>query len=82
VQDELGEPVEEAQMWFPRKEAKSVTRRSLDMTLLPDIRQTMEEVTESIRAERWEPRVSERCKGCGFRRSCPAWPEGKGAYLP
>jgi len=82
VQDELGEPVEEAQMWFPRKEAKSVTRRSLDMTLLPDIRQTMEEVTESIREERWEPRVSERCKGCGFRRSCPAWPEGKGAYLP
>jgi RecB family exonuclease len=82
VADESDEPVVEAQMWFPRAGTKSVSTRSLDMTLISEVRQTMEEVTRSIQAEDWEPRVSERCDRCEFRLSCPAWPEGKGAYLP
>jgi predicted RecB family nuclease len=52
------------------------------MALLPEVRQSMEEVASAILDERWEPRVSDRCKRCEFRRSCPAWAEGKGAYLP
>lgn len=79
---ETGEPVVAAEMWFPRKEAVSVTRRSFDMELLPDVMGTMEEVTDSILAERWEPKVNSRCNKCAFRLSCPAWAEGKGAYLP
>ena len=82
IEEALGEPVEEAQMWFPRVEAKSVTKRSLDIGLLDEVRDAMTEVTRSIKDERWEPRVSERCKNCEFRLSCPAWPEGTGAYLP
>ncbi len=82
VQEQMGEPVIAAEMWFPRKEAKTLTRRSLDTSLLDEIRESMEAVTASIEAEQWEPRVNARCEGCAFRRSCPAWPEGRGAYLP
>jgi superfamily I DNA/RNA helicase/RecB family exonuclease len=82
VADELGEAVIDAQMWFPRSGTKSVATRSLDMSLLPEVRETMEEVARSIREENWEPRVSGRCERCRFRMSCPAWPQGEGAYLP
>jgi superfamily I DNA/RNA helicase/RecB family exonuclease len=80
--DGSDETVVDAQMWFPRAPTQSVGTRSLDMDLLPEVRQTMEEVTRSILDEVWAPRVNERCKHCEFRLSCPAWPEGKGAYLP
>jgi ATP-dependent exoDNAse (exonuclease V) beta subunit len=82
VAEEFSEPVEGAEMWFPRKEAKSVTKRSLDGDLLGEVREVMEQVTRSIRGEHWEPSVSNRCEKCDFRLSCPAWPEGRGAYLP
>jgi superfamily I DNA/RNA helicase/RecB family exonuclease len=82
VSDEFDEPVVDAQMWFPRSDTKSVGTRSLDMSFLPEVRETMVEVTRSIHDENWEPRVSGRCERCRFRMSCPAWPQGKGAYLP
>lgn len=82
VAEGYDEPVIEAQMWFPRVKSKAVTKRSLDMGLLDEVRQKMEEITRSIQDESWEPRVNARCDRCEFRLSCPAWPEGKGAYLP
>jgi RecB family exonuclease len=82
VADELNEPVVEAQMWFPRATGKSVATRSLDMEMLTEVREKMEEVTKSIQDEIWEPRVNARCDRCEFRLSCPAWPEGQGAFLP
>lgn len=82
VADELDEPVVDAQMWFPRATGKSVATRSLDMDLLAEVREKMEEVTKSIQGEIWEPRVNARCDRCEFRLSCPAWPEGQGAFLP
>jgi RecB family exonuclease len=71
-----------SEMWFPRVKSRSVTTRKLAMHLLDDVAAEMVAITRSITAERWEPRVSGDCRGCGFRRSCPAWPEGKGAFLP
>ncbi|MGH8914291.1 MAG: PD-(D/E)XK nuclease family protein, partial [Acidimicrobiia bacterium] len=82
VATESDEPVVDAQMWFPRVKGKSVAKRSLDMGLLDEARAKMEEVTRAIQSEDWQPRVSARCERCEFRLSCPAWPEGKGAYLP
>jgi RecB family exonuclease len=82
VAKETGEPVVAAEMWFPRKDAKSVTKRSFDMDLLPEVVERMEAVTTAILEERWEPRVNNRCSRCDFRLSCPAWAEGRGAYLP
>ncbi len=77
-----GEPVSAAEMWFPRAESKSVTTRSLDMSSLVTLEAEMARVTSAIKEENWEPTVGDGCKHCGFRLSCPAWPEGKGAYLP
>lgn len=71
-----------SEMWFPRTSAKSVTTRQLALHDLAAIEAMMADITRRIRAEDWEPRVSRACKNCTFRTSCPAWPEGKGAFLP
>jgi superfamily I DNA/RNA helicase len=78
----FGEPVIGAEMWFPRADTKGVTTRALDPRRMGEIEQEMIEVTRSIRSENWEPRVGSGCKNCGFKKSCPAWPEGQGAFLP
>ncbi len=77
-----GEPVTEAEMWFPRFESKAVTKRSLDISSLREIEEEMSRVTAAIKSEAWEPTVGDACRYCSFKRSCPAWPEGQGAYLP
>ncbi len=81
VGETLGEVVA-SEMWFPRHRSVSVTTRELALHRLDEARETMAEITDSIRSEVWEPRVSDNCNRCAFRRSCPAWPEGRGAYLP
>jgi superfamily I DNA/RNA helicase/RecB family exonuclease len=70
-----------SEMWFPRIRQKTVPTRGLAMHLLPEVEEKLSEITASIRAEDWEPRVSKQCGRCSFKSSCPAWPEGKGAYL-
>jgi superfamily I DNA/RNA helicase/RecB family exonuclease len=82
VERDAGEPVVAAEMWFPRAKTVSVTTRSFDLALLPEVIETMVELTSHIQAENWEPRINERCNKCDFRLSCPAWAEGRGAYLP
>jgi RecB family exonuclease len=82
VEEETGEDVLGAEMWFPRVESKSVTKRVFDMDALPEVKVVMEAVSEAVLAEAWEPRVNDLCRRCDFRLSCPAWAEGKGAYLP
>ena len=77
-----GGDVVHAQMWYPRVRTKSVTVRELDLGDLGDLEEEMVEITDSIRSEEWAPKVNERCDRCAFRLSCPAWPEGRGAYLP
>lgn len=71
-----------SEMWFPRTSAKSVTTRQFALHLMDDVRDRMAAITRDIGAEDWTPRVSGSCRRCVFRRSCPAWPEGKGAFLP
>jgi superfamily I DNA/RNA helicase/RecB family exonuclease len=81
VSETRGEVVA-SEMWFPRANTKSVTTRQFALHHLPELRETITEITNDIRAERWSARVSADCTRCSFRRSCPAWPEGKGAFLP
>lgn len=80
VQRDRGKVVA-SEMWFPRTNSVSVTTRELALHRLPDLTAAMEEIAASIGSESWEPRVSDNCNRCPFRRSCPAWPEGRGAYL-
>jgi superfamily I DNA/RNA helicase/RecB family exonuclease len=79
---ELRGEVVASEMWFPRANTKSVTTRQFAMHELSSVEETMAAVASEISAERWQPRVSADCPRCGFKRSCPAWTEGKGAFLP
>ena len=71
-----------SETWYPRSKAKSVLTRQLAMHRVSEVTETMAGITSDIKAEKWEPRVSGDCSNCTFRRSCPAWPEGKGAFQP
>jgi RecB family exonuclease len=82
VAQAFAEPVIGAEMWYPRAGTKGVTTRALDTARMGEIEEEMIEITRSIRSENWEPRVGDGCKNCGFKKSCPAWPEGQGAFLP
>lgn len=77
-----GEEVVAAEMWYPRSRSKGVSTPAFDLEGLPSVRLKMETVTSAILDEEWSPQVSDNCRNCGFRLSCPAWPEGRGAYLP
>ncbi len=82
IAESFGEPVIGAEMWFPRVDTKGMTTRALDLDRIGEIEEEMIQITRSIRSEDWEPRVGDGCKRCGFKKSCPAWPEGQGAFLP
>jgi RecB family exonuclease len=74
-------PVAASEMWFPRTSAKSVTKRSMAMHRVEEVVEKMAAITRDIADEKWGPRVGAHCQRCPVRRSCPAWPEGKGAFL-
>lgn len=76
-----GQEVVSAQLWFPAVDAMSLTVRKLDMARLDEVEETIRQITAGVASENWEPRVSNGCNRCGIKRSCPAWPEGQGAYL-
>lgn len=81
IAEQMGQPVAEAELWYPRTSAKSVTRRSLDFARVGEIEERMEAITDAIRSEEWAPSAGRHCERCSFRLSCPAWPEGRGAFL-
>lgn len=71
-----------SEMWYPRVDTKSVTTRKMALHRLDEVHGLMTEISRGISSEVWETRVSDDCTRCAFRRSCPAWPEGRGAFLP
>ncbi len=77
-----GQPVVDAQFWYPRSRAQSVSVVGLDMSRLSEVEDGMAGITEGVVSEQWDPRVGSHCSRCSFRMTCPEWPEGKGAYLP
>ncbi len=76
----LGEPAG-AEMWFPAAPTKKVTTRAFDPQRLPEVEQRMALSADGIRAERWAPTPGGHCRNCLVRQVCPAWPEGREAYL-
>jgi RecB family exonuclease len=70
-----------AEMWFPAADAKKVTTRAFDPGRLPEVEERMTLAADGIRAERWDPLPGTHCRSCAVRRVCPAWPEGREAYL-
>jgi superfamily I DNA/RNA helicase/CRISPR/Cas system-associated exonuclease Cas4 (RecB family) len=80
--EEEGEMVINAEFWFPRASGKSIPTRELDLSGLDGVAEELARVTRGVVAEEWAPRPGGQCDRCAFRRSCPAWPEGRGAFLP
>lgn len=76
-----GPNVVAAELWFPAKSSKSLTIKSLDMRRLDEVEEAMRDVTAKIAAENWDPIVSVACNKCAYKSSCPAWPEGRGAFV-
>lgn len=71
-----------AELWYPANKSVSLTTRKLKIERLPEVEESMRQLTVAIAEERWKPRVSSHCDRCTFKSSCPAWPEGRGAFLP
>ncbi len=76
-----GPEVVAAELWYPAHKSKALTVRGLDLDRLAEVEAAMRVVTARIAQEDWEPRVSSACKKCAFKSSCPAWPEGRGAFV-
>ena len=70
-----------AEMWFPAARTRRVAVRSFDPARLPEVGRRMAEVAAGITAERWDPQPGSHCRTCTVRRVCPAWPEGREAFL-
>ena len=81
VNAEEGPNVVAAELWYPATSAKSLTIRKLDLGRLDEVEQAMRDITRLVASEDWRPRVSSACNRCAIKSSCPAWPEGRGAYL-
>ena len=82
IEDKLDQSVCAAELWFPRANTKSVSIRHLDPDNRAEVEARMERVTTDILAERWEPRLNDRCDKCEFRHSCPAWTGASEAFVP
>ena len=78
--DVHGPPVG-AEMWFPAAKAKSVVTRRFDFANLPEVTKRLTAAARGIIAEDWTPRPGPQCERCAVRPLCPAWVEGKEAFV-
>jgi RecB family exonuclease len=74
-------PPQSAEMWFPLSGAKSLTTRSFDPDRLEEVRTELFDITRRIKSEDWEPQPNAGCDRCRVRLVCPAWPEGREAFV-
>ncbi len=71
-----------AEFWYPATyKLRSVATRSLDVRRLDEVLAVMHDAAAGIAAERWDARPGPGCESCRVRLVCPAWPEGREAYV-
>ncbi|HSL26550.1 MAG TPA: ATP-dependent DNA helicase [Acidimicrobiia bacterium] len=75
---EWGEP-DSAQFWHPMAPQPV---REFDLKNLPELTNRLEAIGQGILAERWPATPGRHCDTCPVLLLCPAWPEGREAYLP
>lgn len=75
---EIGIP-DAAQYWYPM--AKSAIR-DFDLKNLDAVIGSLKEIGQGILSEEWPATPGAQCKTCPVRLVCPAWPEGREAYVP
>ena len=73
--------ITEAEFWYPKSPNKhAIATRSFDVSNLDDVRVRLLGIAESISEERFPPRQGDACRTCPVASSCPAQPEGAGAF--
>jgi superfamily I DNA/RNA helicase/RecB family exonuclease len=75
---ELGMP-DAAEYWHPM--VKSPVRE-FDVNNLDVVVESLKRIGQGIHAEEWPATPGAYCKNCSVRLLCPAWPEGREAYVP
>ena len=73
----LGHPTE-AQFWHPVKDNPV---RKFDPNKLGLVESKLESIGAGIAAEQWPATPGTHCRYCTVRLICPAWPEGREAYV-
>jgi superfamily I DNA/RNA helicase/RecB family exonuclease len=73
-------PVTSAELWYPKAKATDF-RRSFDTDRMDEVRDTLVRLGRELASEVWEPTVGPGCARCRVRLVCPAWPEGREAYV-
>lgn len=74
-------PPRGAEMWFPVAGGKSVKRRAFDFDRLQDVAHRLAQAAAGILAEDWAPTPGDQCDRCPLRGLCPAWREGREAFI-
>lgn len=74
-------PARRAEMWFPAAGGTTVKTRRFDMANLDRVRGRLGALAEGIFAEDWHPEPGAHCARCPVRPLCPAWLEGREAFL-
>lgn len=74
-----GAPVE-AEFWYPFSTHKQKWV-PFETSRLGEVAGQMREVTQAIRAEDWTPRPGKACDRCAVKLVCPAWPDGREAFV-
>ncbi len=74
-----------AEFWHPLKDGGSWTR-SFDPARLSEVVNLLDGIAQAIVSEKAEPqpwpaKPSGECKKCKVRTLCPAWPEGREAFI-
>ena len=76
----LGDFVE-AEFWYPKSPNKhTIATRSFDIGNLDDVRARLIDIAASIDGERFPPVPGDACRTCPVASSCPAQPDGVGAF--
>ena len=80
-----GERTSAAEFWFPLFEGNT-WRRSFDPDNLADVTDLLKEIGRAVVSEGsdpqpWPAKPSRACGRCSVRSVCPAWPEGREAFI-
>jgi superfamily I DNA/RNA helicase len=70
-----------AELWYPGVGPRKTTVRIFQTFKLPEVVERLSHIAGSIAAEDWTPVIGPGCERCPVRPLCPAWPEGREAFV-
>ncbi len=77
---EHGDPAE-AEYWYPMKSRAPERPIRFDPDRVVEVEDRLADTAAALASEDWTPRPNLRCDSCRVRLLCPAWPEGREAFV-